>query len=120
MGGFKEYDKYDALGLAELVRKKKVSPVELCEEAIDRIEKLNPKLNAVIHKLYDQALSLLNNAPSKELKDKCCERLMLEAEICFRKQDFNRIFEIISEIKNHKDELSEADKHIISFWLGHK
>lgn len=55
MAGFKEYDRYDGLGLAELVRKKKVSPAELCEEAILRIEKLNPALNAVIHTMYDSA-----------------------------------------------------------------
>ncbi len=55
MGTFKEYDKYDALGLAELVRKKKVSSAELCEEAIRRIEKLNPALNAVVTPMYDIA-----------------------------------------------------------------
>lgn len=53
MGGFKEYDKYDGLGLAELVKKKKVSPAELCEEAIARIEKRNPDLNAIIHPMFD-------------------------------------------------------------------
>jgi amidase len=53
MGGFKEYDRYDGLGLAELVKKKKVSPAELCEEAIARIEKRNPALNAVIYPMFD-------------------------------------------------------------------
>lgn len=48
MGAFKEYDRYDGLGMAELVRKKEISPAELCEEAVRRIEKLNPTLNAVI------------------------------------------------------------------------
>ena len=55
MSGFSEYDKYDGLGLAELVRKKEVKPSELVEEAINRIEKLNPQLNAVIHKMYELA-----------------------------------------------------------------
>ena len=53
MARFKEYDRYDGLGLAELVKKKKISPAELCEEAIRRIEALNPKLNAVIHPMFD-------------------------------------------------------------------
>ena len=53
--GFSEYGKYDGLGLAELVRKKKVSPGELVEEAITRIEKHNPDLNSVVNKLYDRA-----------------------------------------------------------------
>jgi amidase len=55
MSGFGEYDKYDGLGLAELVRKKEVKPSQLVEEAISRIERLNPQLNAVIHKMYDLA-----------------------------------------------------------------
>ena len=53
MSGFKEFDKFDGLGLAELVRKKEVAPSELCEEAIRRIEQVNPKLNAVIFPMYD-------------------------------------------------------------------
>ena len=52
---FSDYGKHDGLGLAELVRKKKVSPAELVEEAISRIEAYNPKLNAVVHKLYERA-----------------------------------------------------------------
>ena len=55
MSGFGDYAKYDGLGLTELVRKKEVRPSELVEEAIDRIERLNPQLNAVIHKMYDLA-----------------------------------------------------------------
>jgi amidase len=43
MSGFSEYDQYDGLGLAGLVRKKEVKPSELVEEAISRIEKLNPR-----------------------------------------------------------------------------
>ena len=55
MSGFPEYDRYDGLGLAELVRQGQVKPVELCEEAIRRIEERNPRLNAVVTTLYDQA-----------------------------------------------------------------
>src|SRR5580704_1100654 len=45
----------DATGQAELIRKKEISPAELVAEAITRIEKLNPQLNAVIHELFDRA-----------------------------------------------------------------
>jgi amidase len=55
MSGFKEYEKYDGLGLAQLVRKKEVSPLELCEEAIHRIDSVNPKINAVIYRMDDAA-----------------------------------------------------------------
>jgi amidase len=52
---FSDYGNCDGLGLAELVNRKKVSPAELVEEAISRIEKHNSKLNAVVYKLYDRA-----------------------------------------------------------------
>ncbi len=45
----------DATAQAELVRRGEVSPSELVGEAIARIEKLNPQLNAVIHPLFDGA-----------------------------------------------------------------
>src|ERR1700744_2744445 len=50
-----DYAKYDGLGLAGLVAKKKVKPIELLDEAIARTERLNPKLNAVIYKDYENA-----------------------------------------------------------------
>jgi amidase len=67
MSRFAEYEQYDALGLAELVRKGEVTPTELSEEAIERIERINPKINAVINKMYDQgrraALGPLSGGP---------------------------------------------------------
>lgn len=53
MGEFAEYEDYDALGLAELVRKKQVSPTLLCREAIDRIDKRNSVINAVVTRMDD-------------------------------------------------------------------
>ncbi|HRK83262.1 MAG TPA: amidase family protein [Saprospiraceae bacterium] len=51
---FSEYRRHDALGLAELIRKREVSAAELMEIAIRRTEEVNPALNAVIHKMYDE------------------------------------------------------------------
>lgn len=45
----------DATAQAELVRNGDAAPSELVEEAINRIEKLNPELNAVITPLFDKA-----------------------------------------------------------------
>ncbi|PJZ69362.1 amidase [Leptospira perolatii] len=56
-----DFDSYDGLGLAELVRKKKVHPKELVEFSIKKIEKLNPELNAVIHTTFDQANKLASS-----------------------------------------------------------
>ena len=55
MGNFAEYAQYDGLGLAELVRAKQVTPGELIEEAIARIDAVNPEINAVIEPMYAQA-----------------------------------------------------------------
>jgi amidase len=64
-GVIRDYEKYDGLGLAELVRTKQVKPVELVEEAINRIEKHNQQVNAVVHKMYEQA----RQVASAELPD---------------------------------------------------
>jgi len=50
-----EYLAFDATGLAQLVKRGEVSAPELVEAAIQRIEVLNPKLNAVVEKSYDLA-----------------------------------------------------------------
>ena len=60
MTGFKEYDQYDALGLAELVKKGDVTSTELLEEAIARTEKVNDSVNAVVHKHYDEARAAID------------------------------------------------------------
>jgi len=51
----------DATTQAELVRKKEISPLELVEHTIERIEHLNPILNAVITTMYDEALETAAN-----------------------------------------------------------
>lgn len=43
-----EYASYDALGLADLVRRKAVQPAELRDLAMRAIELLNPTLNAIV------------------------------------------------------------------------
>jgi hypothetical protein len=46
---------YDAMGLAELIRTKQITPREAVEDAIRKTEAVNPALNAVINKTYDKA-----------------------------------------------------------------
>jgi len=47
---------YDASALAELIRTRQLSPVEVMQAHLDRIEAVNPKLNAIVT-VADQALS---------------------------------------------------------------
>lgn len=62
----RDYLAHDAVGLAALVRAREVSPRELTEAAIRRIEARDGELNAVIHKLFDKALAA---ADSPDLPD---------------------------------------------------
>ncbi|KHF45060.1 amidase [Saccharomonospora viridis] len=52
---YSEYRRFDAVGLAELVAKREVSPAELLETAIARAEQVNGRLNAIVHRMYDIA-----------------------------------------------------------------
>src|SRR5260221_11825119 len=54
--------------LSELIRQKKVSPVELVAGCLKRIEQLNPPLNAFITVTADQALQEAKRA-EREIKD---------------------------------------------------
>ena len=51
----KDLPKLDMIAQAALVQKKELSAAELIEAAIDRIEDVNPKINAIISKCYDMA-----------------------------------------------------------------
>ena len=62
---FKEYGSYDAVGLADLVRKKQVTPQELLDEAIARTAKVDPQINAVVVKHYDYAERQIDTRPSR-------------------------------------------------------
>jgi amidase len=50
-----EYMAFDGSGLAELVHRREVAPTELAEAAIERIEALNPRLNAVVERDDERA-----------------------------------------------------------------
>ena len=45
----------DATAQADLVRCGELSPIDLVDAAIERIERIDPKLNAVTIRLFDQA-----------------------------------------------------------------
>lgn len=53
----------DALAQAALVRVGDVRPGELVEAAIERIERINPRLNCVVTPLYEQARTVATGEP---------------------------------------------------------
>ncbi len=60
MTHYESYETFDALGLAELVRSGQVSPLDLLETAIARVEQVNPALNAVVMPMYEEARKLID------------------------------------------------------------
>ncbi|MGM0633285.1 MAG: amidase [Pseudomonadota bacterium] len=50
-----EYPRHDAISLASLLQTGEVSPAELLESAIARAEALNPGLNAIVHRGFEEA-----------------------------------------------------------------
>src|SRR5262245_36258407 len=56
----------DATAQAELVRRRRVSPLELVDAAIARLERLNPQVNAVIHPALEGARE---RASARDLPD---------------------------------------------------
>ncbi|GIP56230.1 amidase [Paenibacillus sp. FSL W8-0186] len=50
------YTSYDAVGLAQLVRNKEISPIELVHAAMEQINQHNPELNAVVHTRYEATI----------------------------------------------------------------
>src|SRR5690349_3459855 len=55
MGASIDLDRYDGLGVAELVRQREVSAAELLDAAIARVEARNPAINAIIHRMDKDA-----------------------------------------------------------------
>jgi amidase len=50
-----EYVNYDGLGLAKLIGDKQISPLELLHAVQQRVEALNPTVNALCHLFFDKA-----------------------------------------------------------------
>lgn len=59
-----------ATKLARLIRQKKVSPVEVVRAVLDRIERVNPKLNAYCTVVAERALKAARHAESAVMKKK--------------------------------------------------
>src|SRR5690349_266783 len=53
-----DYGECDATELAARVARNEVTPLALVELAIGAIERVNPQLNAVVHRMYDEAREL--------------------------------------------------------------
>lgn len=55
MAAFAEYADHDGLGLARLIARKEVTPEEVIEAAISRADAVNPRINAIVHRMDAEA-----------------------------------------------------------------
>ena len=53
----------DATAQADLVRRGEVRPIELVEAAIERIQRVNPEINAMVTPMYEQGQQAARNGP---------------------------------------------------------
>jgi amidase len=74
-----EYTEFDATALADLVHRGEITPPELAEAAIHRIESLNGRLNAVIERAYETAREAA----------RCVDRRLPLAGVPFLAKDVN-------------------------------
>jgi amidase len=57
-----DYSSFDGVALAELVRKREVTPKELAHSFVEAVEKVNPRINAVIEVYRDRIEGLDDHA----------------------------------------------------------
>jgi amidase len=58
-----DFTSLDATAQAELVRRREVKPLELVDAAIREIERINPRLNAVVTPLFEEARAAAADPP---------------------------------------------------------
>jgi len=65
-----------AVSMAEQIRKKKISPVELVEAHLAQIEKLNPRLNAFVQVDAERALRAAHDAENSVIREKTLQETL--------------------------------------------
>jgi amidase len=63
MASFRDYADFDGLGLAELVRRREVTPGELRQAAMETLERVDPAINAIAFTMEAEAEAVLRSGP---------------------------------------------------------
>ncbi len=109
MSTFKEYSAYDAIGLAELVKKGEVTSLELLEAAIAKANELNPSLNAIIHTFYDRARqAAVEGLPDGRFSG--VPFLLKDLHLCFAGEPTTMGSRGINKVCDHDSELTSRFK----------
>lgn len=65
MAVMKEYERYDATGLARLVNTGKARPADILSAAIERAEARNPEINAIVIPMFEEARAAISSGLPK-------------------------------------------------------
>lgn len=95
---FPEYDQYDGLGLAALIKSKQVSSSEVLEEAIRRAEAVNPALNFLAHRAYEVARKAADDADAPDGPLKGVPWLVKELATAWAGQPYTNALPYMKEV----------------------
>ena len=104
---FNDYDEYDGIGLAELVKSKQVSAREVLDEAIRRTEVINPQLNFLAHEAFDVARAAADDKALPDGPLKGVPWLVKELASSWEGQPFTNTLPYL------KDVIAPADSEIM-------
>ena len=96
----------DATAQAELVRTGQVTAAELVTAAIERIEALNPVLNAVVTPLFDQAADVVRTGQAGPFAGVCRRGCLVEDR---RDDGVQRRVQRLDALDGRRHELGRGD-----------
>lgn len=115
MLSFLDYAKLDAIALAMGIRNKEFTATEVMQCAIERAQKVNPSINAIVHENYEQALAL---AAQFEQNPSLLDQSNV-AGLPFLIKDLGEVKGLPTSFGSHlyKDYISTKNSNIISKYM---
>ncbi len=99
--------------ISELVRSKQISAVEVTKEHLDRLYEVNPKLNAVVQEMSDEAISDAKEIDNKIKSDEN-PGVLCGVPITIKVVADQKGHATTNGLKLHKDLIAQTDSPIVS------
>lgn len=103
----------DANEISGLFKTKEVSAVEICNEMIQHIENINPKLNAIVANTFDHALQTANQL-DKKLKDGEDLGVLAGVPVTVKENTDQRGFATTNGLRIQKDLIATKDSPVVN------
>ena len=102
----------DAFEISELFRTKEVSAIEICNQIIQHIENINPKLNAIVAKTFDDALETAEKL-DKKLKNGEHLGTLAGVPITIKENADQKGFATTNGVRIQKDLIATKDSPVV-------